>query len=576
VTVRTRTAAAVPWLALALIAVAAVIARLVVLGREGLWCDEGYTAWIVHRPIPEMLRALQRLDDAPPLFYLLTAATTAVLGRSEFALRLLPALAGVAAVAWLLARARREREAPSLWAAAFFSIAAYGVFHARQARGYGLLMLFALAAVLGARDLLLRPTRRAGLMVAIAGTLLVLTHNLGILICLTSALLWPLRMRPGLPLRRWALWHAPPLLAWVVYALLSLSQFRVHAELNAWMGEFWRSHPLTLAPLLSIGAFVPGTLPRLAHAVPFPALESDSMPLRLVSAIAVVLLLAAAFVPGLRFGKRRLDPTAPGVLEEKRAAMIDAAFCLLPLGAMTFTSFLWTPSYVLSRTDAIAFVPFALWLGRGLSRVPRGAALAAIVFWTLISLSALGPTYGLGAPGRAKGADREAARAMLRQGLRPSDWVVQSYLTAPTIEYYLERAGAAHRTAFYPRDASTNPAAVRPVSPDSLEAHVREARELRGRLDREMPPDGAVWVPAVIDPRRAAAGATLTAGDLVYPTGVLVYHLVGNQPVAPVLRYRQDWVGGDRALLRLARGSWAPLESLGPVRFADPPGAVTR
>jgi hypothetical protein len=571
-----RTSAAVAWLPLVLIVLVAFVARFAALGGEGLWCDEGYTAWIVNRPIPEMLRALQRLDDAPPLFYLLTRGTTALAGRSEFALRLLPALAGVVAIAGLLHRARGRREPASLWAAAFLAVAAYGIFHARQARSYGLVFLLALVAVLGARDLLLRPTRRAGLGVVVGGSLLVLTHNLGILVCLTSVLLWPLRLRPGLSWRRWLLWHAPPLLLWALYAALSLSQFRVHAEGNAWMGEFWRSHPLLLAPLYSLGAFLPGALPRLTHAVPFPTLGTDATGTHLISAVIAVVMLAAAFLPGLRLGRSALAAGEAGTAAERRGATIEAAFWLLPLGTMLLVSLGWSPSYVLSRTDAIAYVPFALWLGRGLSHVPRGAAWAAVAFWTVVSISLLAPTYGLGAPERAKGADREVARAMLGKGLQASDWVVHSYLTAPTLEYYLERAGAAHHVAWYPSDAATNPAAVRAVPADSLEACVRDARALRERFEAAMPPEASVWILAVVDQSAAPGASGLSAGDLAYPTGILVYHLIGNRPVAPVLAYRQDWVSGERVLLRFPRGTWVPVESLGPVRIEDASGAAAR
>jgi len=564
-----RNSTAVAWLPLALIALAAVAARFAALGREGLWCDEGYTAWIVNRPIPEMLGALRRLDDAPPLFYLLTQGTTALVGRSEFALRLLPALAGVAAITWLLQRARRLGEWASVWAAAFLAVAAYGIFHARQARSYGLVLWLTLIAVLGARDLLLRPTRRAGLAVAVGGSLLVLTHNLGILVCLTSVLLWPLRQRPGISLRSWLLWHAPPLLLWAVYAAFSLSQFRVHTAGNVWMGEFWRSHPLLLAPLYSLGAFIPGALPRLARAVPFPALGGASTPAHLISAVLAALLLVAAFLPARRLGRLTLAGGDARPAVERRGAAIEAAFWLLPLGGMLIASLVWSPSYVLSRTDAIAFVPFALWLGRGLSRLPRGVACAVIVYWAIVSASLLAPTYGLGAPERAKGADREVARAMIGKGLQASDCVVHSYLTAPSIEYYLERAGAAHRVAFYPPDAGVNPAAVRAVPADSLAACVREARTRRERLEREMPPAAAVWILATADPAAAPPTTGWRASDLAYPGGILVYHLIGSRPVTPVLIYRQDWVSGERVLLRIPRETWVPVESLGPVRLED-------
>jgi hypothetical protein len=566
---RDRAGATVPWVPLALVALAALLLRFVALGREGLWCDEGYTAGIVRLSPAEMLRALQRLDDAPPLFYLLTRGATALFGRSEFALRLLPALAGAAAVIGMLIRARRRREWASFWAAAFLGLSAYGVFHARQARGYGLVLALTLGCALAARDLLARPSRGAGLRLSVGGALLVLTHHLGVLVCATSVLLWPLRGSNGPTLRRWLLWHAPPFAVWALYAALALPQFRVHAEQNAWMGEFWRAHPLALAPLLSFGAFVPGALPHLAGAVPFPSREGAAAWLTGISVPLAAALLALAFLPAAR-----LRPARPEALAEvagsRRTAAVEAAFALAPLLALTLASAVWSPAYVLGRTDAIAFAPFALWLGRGLARLPRGAAAAAVAFWAAVSLGLLAPSYGAGPAARAKGADREVAREMVRQGLRPGDWVVHSYLTAPSLEYHLERLGAPHRAAYFPADAAANPAAVLLASPDSLEARVREARALRERMEREIPADGAAWVPAVVG-RGPAAGGEVTAGDLAYPTSVLVYHLAGTRALAPALRYRQDWVGGERVLLRLPRRAWVAAASLGPVRFEGAP-----
>ena len=97
---------------------AALLLRFVGLGNEGLWCDEAYTALTIQLPVAEIISSLASSDDAPPLFYLLTKPIVAVAGDSEFALRALPAAAGVVAVLILLLYARRRRDPPAAWAAA--------------------------------------------------------------------------------------------------------------------------------------------------------------------------------------------------------------------------------------------------------------------------------------------------------------------------------------------------------------------------------------------------------------------------------------------------------------------------
>ncbi|MBM3318328.1 MAG: glycosyltransferase family 39 protein, partial [Candidatus Eisenbacteria bacterium] len=177
----------------AAILIAAAALRFGMLGFEGVWCDEAYTGGMVRAPLSSMLGDLITRDDAPPLFYLVARLGVAVAGDSEAGLRLVPALAGLAAVALLLARARARRDASLVWAAGFFAVAAYAVFHARQARSYGLLFLFALLLIIAARDLLLERRRRSGPTLALAGGALVLTHNIGVVLVLASLALWPLR-----------------------------------------------------------------------------------------------------------------------------------------------------------------------------------------------------------------------------------------------------------------------------------------------------------------------------------------------------------------------------------------------
>lgn len=68
------------------------------LGHEPICYDEVISDAIARRPLGELL-GLLRYDNHPPLFYLLLHAVRAVLGGSEWALRVLPAAGSVALVA---------------------------------------------------------------------------------------------------------------------------------------------------------------------------------------------------------------------------------------------------------------------------------------------------------------------------------------------------------------------------------------------------------------------------------------------------------------------------------------------
>jgi 4-amino-4-deoxy-L-arabinose transferase-like glycosyltransferase len=548
-----------PWL-LGVILLAAAVLRLYALGREGLWCDEAYTALTIRLPLREMIARLVRTDDAPPLFYMLQKLGTALTGDSEAGLRAAPALAGILTVATLLWLAVRRHAAADAWSAGFMAIATYGVFHARQARSYAQLLLLAMVLVLSAREMLLG-RRRAGPLLALSGSLLCLTHHVAIVLVLSSLVLWPWGAPARPRLRSWVLWHAPPLAIWVFYWIAARSQLAVHLLLNPWTAQYWQTHPMGLAPIYSLGVFVPGGLPASAVGAGFPTLGRGSVVWTVISAaLGLVCLLSAA--RGTR-GPWGAPPDA-----ERREVALEAAFLFLPLLGLLAASRVITPVYILTRTDVFAFPAFVLLIGRGLACLPRRAAGGILFFWLLVALISLTPSYGLGNAARAKGNDRRVAREMVADGLARGDWVVHTFYTAPSVEYYLGRLDAPHRTAWFPKVGENNPASAWPTPLDSLPAYLGEAAELRRALEDSLPEDGVVWIFGLIEEsmaetiRRGRAPQTLSVEQIGYPVSALVYSLVGTRPVRAVCVYDQDWISGLRVLLWVPRASWVPLETL--------------
>lgn len=546
------------WLLGTLLLAAAL--RLFALGREGLWCDEAYTALMARLPLGEMIAKLLRTDDAPPFFYLLEKLSTSIAGDSEATLRAVSALAGILVVAIFLWRAHRRRSRAEAWSGLFVAVATFGIFHARQARSYGLLILLATGFVLSAKDLLLG-RGRAGSWLALCGTLLWLTHHAAIVLVLASLPMWALGTRERPRLRSWVLWHAAPLALWAIYWVGARAQLAVHAVLNPWTAHHWETHPLALAPLASLGVFIPGGLPPSQLSTGFAVLGQVSPFWSIVS-----MGLAAVCVAAAVRRARHTPGSVPRTMDREIA--LEAAFAVLPLLALLAASRIANPIYILTRTDVIAYPAFALLIGRGLAELPRRAAAGITLFWLAISLVALAPTYGIGDPALAKGNDRRMARAMAADGLARDDWVVHTYMTAPSIEYYLERLGAVHHPAWFPAVAASNIASAWPAPPESLQAYLDEARELRRTMEASLPDEGNVWILTPIETRtakaiqRGDAPATLTVEQLGYPGTALVYTLVGKRPLKPAGIYTQDWVSGLRALLRIPRASWVPVEEL--------------
>lgn len=603
-------------LALALLLAAAWI-RFFRLGAEGLWVDEAWTGLLV-RVSPGHLLGMLRNDDAPPLFYLLQTLVTAVAGRNEWGLRLLPALAGTAAVvaAWRLTRNRAPRAA--LPAAAALGFSSVAVHYAQQARSYALLHLLAVLALGAALSLRERPGRRTGAWFLLSCISLAYSHNLGILVVAAAVIAGVVPLLATRPHRRagmtvlglLALGMAP----WLV-ALLP--QLGVHDTGNTWMAAWWTGRgELLLGPVYTLAALANGTGPALHLQVPLPAYPSSLAALRWAAWALGALGLAGAAIAAFELRRTPGGRTAPGRSvagprsDTERGLLVGAAlFVAVPLLGLVVISLLAGPAYVVGRTDTLALPGLAILLGIGWNRWSpcprRGAspfggprprwgrlpASIATASWIALGIAALAPSWS-GEGSTAKGSDRALA-TLLGATIEPNDAVVFAALSRPTIEYYGRRLGWWDRAGWkgsYPASFDRNAAGSWSAPLDSAATWRQQAIELR--LGWERRGIGTVWLLALRDPDAtdpavgsdqpgAAAPHGGTAGawpsrpepppaacsrrgaaSLGYPGNVLVSVLAGLKPAEIAWEYRQDWVSGDRVVLRIPRSSWVPLDSI--------------
>ncbi len=545
--------------------------RFFALGHEGVWCDEAYTAEIVSRPWGEMLRSLIGEDDAPPLFYSIQKLFAEV-DEQESVLRFPAAMFGLAAVALLLRRWQRERREPMLWSAAVMAVSSFAVFYARQARSYTLIILLALVTIEATRRVM-HGERRAGPLLALSGSLLCLTHHVGILLLMTSLVLILLHPRGGRQMRAYLGWHLIPLAVWAAYWAFSSSQLGRHEELNQWMAAYWQTHSLWLAPFSSLKAFLPGAMVHPGGNIPLPVLISQTAQwAALAVATGGVVLLGLLLPKRFLLRARESAPEGPWL-----DTLREAAFLFGPLIAMAVASMVFTPAYVLGRTDTIAYAAFVLLAGRGLARLPRPLAGLILLAWAALSIAVLAPSYGWSHPQAAKGKDREAARFLAAQPGIEEDWLVHGVLTSPSIEYYLAQSDPEHNRCWFPTVAGLNPAAVPGTPLDSLDTYRLEALALREDLGGRLPETGAVWIIATLLPPAPGEGpltpnAPVDANRIAYPTNLLVYAFAGLQPLTPARVYPQDWMGMVRVLLRVPRAAWVEVDDLPPVQGAAETG----
>jgi len=135
-----------PHLLLAITTLGGVL-RAYQIGDQGLWLDEAFSVWLAQRPVGEMIDWIVRIDQHPPLYYLLLHLWMS-LGRDEIAVRMLSALCGTLTipVMYLLGH-RLADDGVGLLAALILAVSPFHVRFAQEARMYTLLTLNASLAL---------------------------------------------------------------------------------------------------------------------------------------------------------------------------------------------------------------------------------------------------------------------------------------------------------------------------------------------------------------------------------------------------------------------------------------------
>ncbi len=131
---------ATPFLLLLVVALGGFL-RVYQISSKGLWLDEAFSVWMVRHPVGEMLDWLVRVDQHPPLYYLLLHFWV-VLGDDAAAVRALSALFGTLTipVVYLLG-CRLADDKMGLLAALILAVSPFHVRFAQETRMYTLLAL---------------------------------------------------------------------------------------------------------------------------------------------------------------------------------------------------------------------------------------------------------------------------------------------------------------------------------------------------------------------------------------------------------------------------------------------------
>ena len=330
--------------------------------RLPLWFDEIVTYYVsvLDSPGAVVSALLAKMDNHPPLDYLLRHASMALLGQSELAFRL-PSMAGILGGAWCLYlfAIRRTSTAAALVAFSFpFVTTALGA--AYEGRGYALLMAFMCLSLVAWQRAAEKPTLFRLLLLTIALSAGPFSHFYGVLNYIPIA--------AGEAWRSWERRQISwPIVICFVLSLASLSllvPFALNA--SAFATGFWTK--------VTLGAITRGYIEMLESAVP---------------AFVVCLLVFAA----MTVFRRRSEGPVPAVPSYE--IMAAAMLCVLPVTTYLLAKFVthaYTTKYLLNTTCGLALL--AAYAVHYISRWRQVAsALMALTFalWAGASIARLQP-----------------------------------------------------------------------------------------------------------------------------------------------------------------------------------------
>jgi mannosyltransferase len=136
-----------PWLAIIITLVGGWL-RFFLLGSKGMWLDETVSVWLANHSVVEMLQWIVKIDQNPPLYYLLLHYWIALNGDTPYYARLLSALlgAGTIPVIYLIGK-RISGAVVGLAAAMFMALSLFNIYYAQETRMYTLLTFNAALAI---------------------------------------------------------------------------------------------------------------------------------------------------------------------------------------------------------------------------------------------------------------------------------------------------------------------------------------------------------------------------------------------------------------------------------------------
>lgn len=397
--------------------------RLYALGQNSLWVDEHASLLTARFPLADIPTAALSHDAfEPPVYFWLLHLVIQLFGESEFALRLLSAVAGALTIplAAFLFRSLGATTSMALVGAALLALSPLHLWYSQEARPYALLVCLGVGALVCFARAQVTQSRRAWFGFGLLAALAILTHLAGSVFVLLAWGWWVLS-RPRRPLPRGLLVATAAILLATAPFAYQLAQAVSQAE-----GKGSPPRPLTGLELpYTVFTYVAGfsfgpSVRDIQETGPWTALKAHPVE----SAVAAVaLLVVLAFALRLRG---------------------NAAICLLLLTFVPMAA-TWIGSAVTGKAYNVRYtlpgiVGFVGLLALMVSQVPRANRYAAVTLVAVIFLWADVQWFTI--PGYWKD-DSRATVAWIRGQLPMQSRVAVApgYQTG-VLRYYAARLGA--------------------------------------------------------------------------------------------------------------------------------------
>ena len=136
-----------PWLVV-IIALVGGFLRVFLLESKAMWLDETFSVWLANHSVVDLLGWTVKIDQHPPLYYLLLHYWMALKGDTPYNVRLLSVLfgAGTIPIIYLIGK-RMSGAVMGLVASALMALSLFNIFFAQETRMYTLLTFNAAVAI---------------------------------------------------------------------------------------------------------------------------------------------------------------------------------------------------------------------------------------------------------------------------------------------------------------------------------------------------------------------------------------------------------------------------------------------